>query len=45
MQNLRLKIKKTIKSSVIHHLKAMIMHNSNRVLGNKFDNLYFHAKS
>ena len=40
MQNLRLKAKIIIKSK-----KAITMQNSNQTLGNKFDNLYFHAKS
>ena len=38
MQNLKFKARKTIKSSVIHHQKAIIMHNLNQVLGIKFDN-------
>ena len=45
MQNLRLKVNNAIKLIVIHHKKDMIIQNSNQVLGDKFNNLYFHAKS
>ena len=44
MKNIKLKAKNIIKSKVIHHKKAMIMQNSNQVLGNKFNNLYFYEK-
>ena len=45
MTNIKLKAKNIIKSRVKHNKKAMIIQNSNQVLGNKFDNLYFYAKS
>ena len=45
MQNIRLKAKTTIKSSVIHYQKAMTMQNSKHMLEHKFDNLHYHAKS
>ena len=45
MTNIKLKAKNIIKSRVKHNKKAMIIQNSNQVLRNKFDNLYFHAKS
>ena len=44
MKNIKLKAKNIIKLKVIHHKKAMIMQNSNHVLGNKFNNLYFYEK-
>ena len=44
MKNIKLKAKNIIKTKVIHHKKAMIIQNSNQVLGNKFNNLYFYEK-
>ena len=45
MQNLRLKAKYTIKSSVIHYRKAMGISNSKYGVWRYFDILYFQAKS
>ena len=45
MQNLRLKAKYTIKSSVIHYRKAMGIPNSKYGVWRYFDILYFQAKS
>ena len=40
-----LKLKKYYTSKCDTSLKAMFVQNSNQALGNKFNNLYFHAKS
>ena len=45
VQNLRLNVQNTKKSSLIHHGKTMIMPNTKFSIGCIFDNLYFQAKN